>query len=153
LECPCIISEDGTALQVRLDFQARDKGKEVHVFGLCGGSFTVDTMAEFKKAAQERKLASILYAYTLVPLARGAPAIPIFAFLHDNTNRTFTPELLEKIWRYLWQVSAYRLDDLCKLWRCLLQPFGFTGFPHFCAIHAVCLLLVWLPAGKRCVTG
>lgn len=39
LDAPCIISEDGTSLQHRIDVLT--EGEDIHVFGLNGGSFIV----------------------------------------------------------------------------------------------------------------
>ena len=105
-KAPCIISEDGTALQMRLDITFRDG--LIFVFGLSGGSFTVATVADLQAAAKERPLASILYAYSLVPLVRGSPHFPLFAFSHDNSNTTFTPKTARDIWKYMWQVSIMK---------------------------------------------
>ena len=101
-----MISEDGTALQMRLDITYR-KGK-ILVFGLSGGSFEVVSMAEFMRATRGpacRTLASSLYAYTLIPVAEGAPHIPFFAWCHDSTNATFSSKIAIQVWQYLWQVS------------------------------------------------
>lgn len=103
IDAPFMLSEDGSALQMRIDITVRDS--KIHVFGLCGGSFQVTTLAEFKEAVRKRPLASTLYAYTLVPLVEGAPHFPLFAIAHDNSSGTFGVELAWKIWQYCWQVS------------------------------------------------
>jgi hypothetical protein len=103
-DAPCIVSEDGTAIQMRLDIVERDS--KILVFGLSGGSFEVKSLADLKIAATKRSLASTLYVYTLVPLVRGAPHIPIFAFCHDNSNDTFSTDLVMAIWKYIWQVEC-----------------------------------------------
>lgn len=105
LRAPCIISEDGTALQMRVDITVKDK--TILVFGLNGGSFCVTSVAEFLQTAEERSLATTLYAYTLVPLARGAPHIPLFAWCHNNSKLYFNGSLIQDVWRYLWQASAF----------------------------------------------
>lgn len=102
-DAPFMLSEDGSALQMRIDITVREG--LVHVFGLSGCSFTVTTLEELRAAARTRPLASTLYAYTLVPLVEGAPHFPLFAFAHDNSNATSDTLLAWKIWRYIWQVT------------------------------------------------
>ena len=118
---PCMISEDGTALQMRLDITYR-KGK-ILVFGLCGGSFEIVSTSEFVRATSGpvcRTLASSLYAYTLIPLVRGAPHIPFFAWCHDSTNKTFSTAIAIRVWQYIWQVSTvhqyYMYERLHSMW-------------------------------------
>ena len=102
-DAPFIISEDGTALQMRIDITTHNK--EVYVFGLGPCSFKVTSEREFWYTAQKRPLSSTLYVFTIVPLIKGAPKFPLFAFCHDNTKDTFDFELVEKIWCYIWQVK------------------------------------------------
>ena len=102
---PCMISEDGTALQMRIDITYRHN--KILVFGLSGGSFEVTTMAEFlRSVGGVRSLASSLYAYTLIPLVHGAPHIPFFAWCHDSKNSTFSARIAIEVWQYLWQVRV-----------------------------------------------
>lgn len=100
---PCLMSEDGSALQTRIDIIERD-GK-VFVYGLSGGSFAIESVKQLRLAAAERPLGTTIYVYTLVPLARGAPHMPAFAFVHDNSSETFPSNLPARIWEYIWQVS------------------------------------------------
>ena len=101
-KAPCVISEDGTALQMRIDITYR--GGKMIVFGLSGGSFEVVNTQDFLEAVKERSLASSLYAYTLIPIVAGAPHVPFFAWCHDSTNETFSSEIAIRIWQFLWQV-------------------------------------------------
>ncbi|GAX86165.1 hypothetical protein CEUSTIGMA_g13578.t1 [Chlamydomonas eustigma] len=98
-DAPFLLSEDGSALQMRIDIAAV-KGRP-HVFGLCGNSFVVDTVQQFRDAARDLPVATTLYAYTLVPLIEGAPCIPLFAFGHDNSSSTFSTGLAKEIWKYI----------------------------------------------------
>ncbi|GAX85104.1 hypothetical protein CEUSTIGMA_g12524.t1, partial [Chlamydomonas eustigma] len=100
-DAPFLLSEDGSALQMRIDI-AVVKGR-AHVFGLCGNSFVVDTVQQFRDAARDLPVATTLYAYTLAPLIEGAPCIPLFAFGHDNSSSTFSTGLAKEIWKYIWQ--------------------------------------------------
>lgn len=102
-DAPCVISEDGTALQARVDIQAT-RG-QVRVFGLCGGSFVVTSVEDLLQQLETRPLATIVYAYSLVPLIDGAPSIPLFAITHDNSNATFSTDYLLEVWKYVWKVS------------------------------------------------
>ena len=102
LEAPCLVSEDGTALQMRIDVLLRKN--KILVFGLSGCSFEMMTLDDLKAAATKRRLASTLYAYTLVPLVRGAPHFPLFAWCHDNSAATFGTKIAMDIWQYIWQV-------------------------------------------------
>jgi hypothetical protein len=103
LGAPCLLSEDGTALQIRLDAVLR--GQQIVLFGINGGSVVISSLQQLKEVVKERKVASILYAYCIVPLVRGAPYIPLFLFCHDQTNATFNPTRVLQVWQYLWQVK------------------------------------------------
>ena len=102
-DCPFIISEDGTALQMRVDIATHNG--EYYVFGMGPCSFKVTSKEEFWKSAQKRPLSSTLYVFTIVPLIKGAPKFPLFAFCHDNTKSTFDSGLCAQLWQYIWQVS------------------------------------------------
>lgn len=115
-DAPFWISEDGTALQMRLDVTYRH-GK-ILLFGLSGGSFEVASMEEFLRATGGvRSLASSLYAYTLIPAVRGAPFIPFFAWCHDSTGETYSSVIAIRIWQYLWQVSIVT-SIVCMVCEC-----------------------------------
>lgn len=117
--CPFIIAEDATAQQMRADVMSIDK--HVYVFGLSGTTLVVQTLEEFKKAmdAGTLKYASNLYVHTLVPLVKGAPYLPLFAFSHDNSNDTFTSGLIKTIWQWIMEVgttttlSQHRITNTC----------------------------------------
>lgn len=99
-DAPCVISEDGTALQQRLDVMEVD-GK-VRVFGLSGGSFDVTSLEEVRRAIDERPVATTLYAYNLVPLVEGAPDMPLFMIA--TAKGTFTADIAEEVQQYVRQV-------------------------------------------------
>ncbi|KAK9822335.1 hypothetical protein WJX74_009162 [Apatococcus lobatus] len=102
LNAPCIISEDGTSLQHRLDVVS--VREDIHIFGLNGGSIKVCSVEELIQAQGERGLATTLYVYTLVPLVAGAPHFPLYALTHDNSNGTFSGQQVLQEWQRLWQV-------------------------------------------------
>ncbi|GAX85923.1 hypothetical protein CEUSTIGMA_g13339.t1 [Chlamydomonas eustigma] len=107
IEAPFILSEDGSALQMRVDICSQ--GGEAHVFGFSGSSMTVKSLQEFTVLARERTVASTLYAYTLVPLIDGAPSFPLFSIGHDNgSSSTFSTQLAWSIWMYVWQELSAR---------------------------------------------
>lgn len=103
---PFIISEDGTAQQIRADVM--EVNGELKVYGFCGQSITVRTAKQFNELVNKESLrmATTLYVYTLVPLIQGAPHFPLFAISHDNSNATFTPQLIKQIWSWIWQVRC-----------------------------------------------
>jgi hypothetical protein len=78
---------------------------KIYVFGLCGETFQIRSIAHLREAVRKENLASILYVYSLVPLVRGAPTFPLCAFCHDSSNRTFSTDTVFKIWKFFWQVS------------------------------------------------
>lgn len=114
LGAPCLLSEDGTALQVRLDaiLRGNKDNKHIVLFGLNGGSVVITDVKQFKRVVMEKKVATILYAYTLVPLVRGAPHIPLFFWCHDSTRQTFDAARVLQVWKYLWQVSYNRVERI-----------------------------------------
>ena len=95
LDCPMILAEDATAQQCRADVMG--VSNETLIFGFNGPILVVKTGAEFEKLVGDKKAsyATLLYVYTLVPLVRGAPYLPLFAFSHDGSKRTFTPALIK----------------------------------------------------------
>ncbi|GAX86187.1 hypothetical protein CEUSTIGMA_g13600.t1 [Chlamydomonas eustigma] len=106
-DAPFVLSEDGSALQMRVDICST--GGDAHVFGFSGGSTIVRSVEEFKALARERTIASTLYSYTLVPLVDGAPSFPLFSFAHDNSSSTFSTQLAWDLWKYIWQ-ELHRLN-------------------------------------------
>ncbi|DBA96163.1 TPA: hypothetical protein ACH3X1_015645 [Trebouxia sp. C0004] len=110
LDCPMILSEDATAQQCRADVMGVND--ETLIFGFIGPTLVVKAGADFKKLVEDKQAsyATLLYVYTLVPLVPGAPYLPLFAFSHDGSNRTFTPALIKTIWRWIYrQVLVYTL--------------------------------------------
>ncbi|DBA89350.1 TPA: hypothetical protein ACH3X1_004144 [Trebouxia sp. C0004] len=110
LDCPMILSEDATAQQCRADVMGVND--ETLIFGFTGPTLVVKTGADFKKLVEDKQAsyATLLYVYTLVPLVPGAPYLPLFAFSHDGSKRTFTPALIKTIWR--WIIQAFRRRGL-----------------------------------------
>lgn len=109
-EAPLLISEDGTALQIRCDVLVQ--GSKVLLFGLNGGSFVLGSLDEFKQRINEDRLATTMYVYTAVPLVQGAPHFPIFAFAHDGSAQTFDDKLVLQVWQYLWQVCYSGMKNI-----------------------------------------
>lgn len=105
VEIPLILAEDATAQHCRADVTSVHK--DTLIFGLNGPTIVVQTGAEFEKlvANKQASYATLLYVYTLVPLVKGAPYLPTFAFSHDGSSRTFTPELIKIIWQWIVQAS------------------------------------------------
>ncbi|GAX86138.1 hypothetical protein CEUSTIGMA_g13551.t1 [Chlamydomonas eustigma] len=108
IEVPFILSEDGSALQMRVYVDICSQGGEAHVFGFSGSSMTVKSLQEFTVMARDRTVASTLYAYTLVPLIAGAPSFPLFSIGHDGSSSTFRTLLAWSIWMYVWQELSAR---------------------------------------------
>lgn len=107
LSCPMVLVEDATAQQCRADVMGINK--HTLIFGFNGPTITVQTAEEFKKLVTEdsASYATLLYVYTLVPLVKGAPYLPVFAFSHDGSQRTFSPALVKVIWQWIMQVSGH----------------------------------------------
>lgn len=124
--CPLLVSEDGTALQIRVDIDYDAGAQQIFVFGLCGGSYMVTSVQQFKDLVRKRGLATIIYVYTIVPLVGGAPHIPLCAFLHDDSNHSFTTDTVLTCWRYIWQVSLPYTDRA-----------SWVGHLHNCQYHAI----------------
>lgn len=76
----------------------------MYIFGLCGSSYKITSFDEFAKLVAQRRLATTLYMYTLVPLVPGAPHIPLCAWCHDGSAESFTTAEVMHCWRYVWQV-------------------------------------------------
>ncbi|DBA76901.1 TPA: hypothetical protein ACH3X1_009502 [Trebouxia sp. C0004] len=106
LDCPMILSEDATAQQCRADVMGVND--ETLIFGFNGPTLVIKTAADFKKLVEDNQAsyATLLYVYTLVPLVPGAPYLPLFAFSHDGSKRTFTPALIKTIWRWIIHAST-----------------------------------------------
>lgn len=104
-DAPVMVSEDGTALSIHGDAILDYSEKAVVVFGFCGTSVKITSFKDLKVMADRRRLASILYVYTVIPMVANAPHFPLFAILHDNTNETFSQDLVLSIWQFLWKVS------------------------------------------------
>lgn len=104
-KAPFIISEDGTASQVRVDVTENWEKRTCFVFGLCGGTYEVSSFREFQQLVRTVDWATTVYVYTLVPLVKGAPHIPLFAFCHNSSKSSFTAGSVLKNWQYIWQVS------------------------------------------------
>ena len=105
LECPFILAEDATAQQCRGDVMSVKQ--HILLFGLNGPTVAILTKEEFDKLMSDNRVsyATLLYVYTLVPLVKGAPYLPLFAFSHDGSKRTFTPALVKVIWRWIIEAS------------------------------------------------
>lgn len=103
-EAPFIIAEDGTALQMRVDIDFNVNKKEIYVFGLCGGSYTISSPGELRQLIATVGMATTLYVYTVVPIIHGAPHLPLFAFCHDSSANSFTWETVIRVWRFMYQV-------------------------------------------------
>ena len=95
------------AAQVRLD--VAEIAGDVIVFGLNGGSVTVTSVEEFKQQHKSRRLATILYLYTLVVLIKGAPHFPMLGWTHDATKATFSCERVLAFWQRFWEVRWLQL--------------------------------------------
>ena len=106
LSCPMILAEDATAQQCRADVMGVHK--KTLTFGMNGPTITVHTAEEYQKlkADENASYATLLYVYTLVPLVKGAPYLPLFAFSHDGSSRTFTSALIKVIWQWTVQASV-----------------------------------------------
>jgi hypothetical protein len=103
---PIIISEDGTASQVRVDVAENWEKRTCLVFGLCGGCYEVSTFQEFQRLVTCVEWGTTVYVFTLVPLIEGAPHFPLFAYCHNSSKSSFTASSVLKNWQYLWQVST-----------------------------------------------
>ena len=108
LPCPIILAEDvdATAQQCRIDVMGVHE--KTLIFGMNGPTVTVYTAEEYQKlkADENASYATLLYVYILVPLVKGAPYLPLFAFSHDGSSRTFTPALIKAIWQWIVQASV-----------------------------------------------
>lgn len=104
--CPFVLAEDATAQQCRADVLGVNE--TVLIFGLNGPTITVLTVEELNKLLADPALsyATLLYVYTLVPLVKGAPYLPLFAFSHDGSERTFTPALIRAVWQWTIEVIS-----------------------------------------------
>lgn len=49
LNAPLLLSEDGTALQIRMDIDVDIKKQAIFVYGLCGTSYTISTVGELRE--------------------------------------------------------------------------------------------------------
>lgn len=103
-QAPFVISEEGSAQQIRADVM--EANGFLQVSGFCGPSSTIQTAEEFNKVlhASTRTMATMLYVYTVASVVQGAPALPLFAISHDNSKHSFTPQLIRLIWTWFWQV-------------------------------------------------
>lgn len=100
-DCVFLLSEDATAQQLRADVMSI--GKDILIYGLNGPTVVIHTAEEYQKAVNEGlAYATMLYVYTLVPLVKGAPYLPLFAFSHDNSSNIFTTGLMLTIMQW-WQ--------------------------------------------------
>lgn len=102
LNAPLLVTEDATALQMRVDIAEEDGA--VYVFGLNGCSFRVNSVREFTNTLKERGLASSLHVYAIVPLVAHAPHFPLFAFMHNNSKSFFSADIVRQMWQYMWKV-------------------------------------------------
>ena len=105
LEAPFLISEDGTAQQIRADVM--EVNGELLVYGFNGKTSSVRTAEEFNKmvSSDTLRMSTTLYVYPLVPLVQGAPWFLLFAISHDNSKHSFTPDMIKQIWSWIWQVK------------------------------------------------
>ena len=105
---PFIVAEDGTAVQMRIDVDYDAAKQEVYVFGVCGGSYIVTTPSELVDLVKRYGIATTLYVYTVIPVIRGGPHLPLFAFCHDGSSHTFTPQTIVHTWLYMYQECQRR---------------------------------------------
>ena len=105
LSCPLLLGEDATAQQCRADVMGANQ--VTLIFGLNGPTVSVHSAEELQQLIADKTVsyATLLYVYTLVPLVKGAPYLPLFAFSHDGSARTFTPGLIRTIWQWTIEVS------------------------------------------------
>ena len=91
VQCAFMIAEDGTGAQKRLGIVVEGSSSlaeaAVMAYGLNGGSLRLDSVEQLAAAVCERGLATTLYVICLIPLIKGAPAIPIVV---DANNNAFT---------------------------------------------------------------
>jgi hypothetical protein len=102
-EAPCIVVEDGTALTGRYDVVAyKDK---VVLFGASSGPLVFRTLQDVEDfhAKDPPNVATQFYLYMLVPLVKGAPAIPIAVKLQDGTTGTYNAKVVVEAWRDGWE--------------------------------------------------
>ena len=113
LDCLCILVRPGllhccvwqqSCLRVQVHIDATEIEGEIVVFGLNGQSVSVTSMDEFRHMQATRRLASILYLYTLIPLVRSAHHFPVFAWCHDSSKATFSCAEVLQWWQLFWEV-------------------------------------------------
>jgi hypothetical protein len=106
-DAPCILAEDGTALERHFDVITLKNSVVLLGAARCAmySFLTMEDLASFANVnAQDAPLpASELYVYMLVPLVRGAPAIPVVAKLHDKTNSTMNADIVSSAWKDAWR--------------------------------------------------
>jgi hypothetical protein len=102
-DAPCIIVEDGTALNSRYDV-VRYKDKVV-LFGASTGPIVFKAVHDLEEfhAKPLPTMATQFYLYLLVPLVQGAPAIPIAVKLQDGTKGTYNAKVVAEAWRDGWE--------------------------------------------------
>eukprot|EP00887_Chlorella_sp_A99_P004122 scaffold23.g4122.t1 len=66
----------------------------------------VASAAELQALVRNLPLASTLYVWVLKPCVPGAPAFPLAAFTHDNSNATFSTDTVCAVWKRLWRAAA-----------------------------------------------
>ena len=81
-----ILGEDGTSAKKRLDAQLEkvDGSWRVCVYGLGCGALELDSIDHLHDNVLKHGLASTFYALSLIPLAEGAPAIPVAITANNN---------------------------------------------------------------------
>jgi hypothetical protein len=103
---PCMLTEDGTALEKHFDV-VRRADVVVLIGAAAQSSYEFKTTADFE-AFRERAIeqtplpATIFHLYLLVPLVRGAPAIPVVVQLMDGTTDTYNAASVTRAWKYVW---------------------------------------------------
>lgn len=101
---PCVLSEDGSALQPRLEALLIDG--RVMVYGLNEKAYECTSAAELDALIAAVGIARTVYIFTLVPLVENAPHIPIAVIVHDNSRATFTERSVWHWWHVLWAGCA-----------------------------------------------
>lgn len=103
-QAPCVLSEDGTALQPRLE--ACPVNNKVMVYGLNNTAYECSSVEELDNLIATVGIGRTVYVYTLVPLVEYAPFIPLAVIVHDNSRVTFDERRVWGWWQALWRGCA-----------------------------------------------